>query len=202
MVDEWRRKGIDVTCETTPHYCFLTSEFMQTLGSLLRMNPPVREPGHADALLRGLVEGRIDAIATDHSPHTLQEKLNDDIWQATSGFAGVETSVRLFLTYGVKAGRMTLQDYVRVVSEGPARTWGLYPRKGAIAVGSDADLTVVDMERTGVIEAARMHGKNNHNPYEGRRTTAEPVGTIVRGQVIMRDGELVGAPRGRMVKRT
>jgi dihydroorotase-like cyclic amidohydrolase len=97
---------------------------------------------------------------------------------------------------------MTLQDYVRVASEGPARTWGLYPRKGAIAVGSDADMTVVDMERSGVIEAARMHGKNNHNPYEGRRTTAEPVGTIVRGEVVMRDGELVGTPRGRMVQRT
>ncbi|MBV9324310.1 MAG: allantoinase AllB [Chloroflexi bacterium] len=200
-VDEWRLKGIDVTCETTPHYCFLTSEFMHTLGSLLRMNPPVREPGHADALLRGLVEGRIDAIATDHSPHTLQEKLNDDIWQATSGFAGVETSVRLFLTYAVNVGRMRLQDYARVASEGPARTWGLYPRKGAIEVGSDADLTIVDLERQGVIEAARLHGKNNHTPFEGRRTTGQAVATIVRGHIVMRDGQLVGAARGRMVER-
>jgi dihydroorotase len=200
-VDEWRSKGIDITCETTPHYCFLTSEFMHTLGSLLRMNPPVREPGHADALLRGLAEGRIDAIATDHSPHTLEEKLNDDIWQATSGFAGVETSVRLFLTYGVNVGRMSLQDYVRVASEGPARTWGLYPRKGAVEVGSDADLTIVDLRRAGMIEAARLHGKNNHNPFEGRRTTGEAVATIVRGQIVMRDGQLIGEPRGRMVKR-
>jgi dihydroorotase len=201
MVDAWRQQGVDVTCETTPHYCFLTSEFMQTLGSLLRMNPPVREPGHADALLRGLAEGRINAVATDHSPHTLEEKLNDDIWQATSGFAGVETSVRLFLTYAVNVGRMSLQDYVRVASEGPARTWGLYPRKGAVEVGSDADLTIVDLQRGGVIEAARMHGKNNHNPYEGRRTTGEAVATVVRGQIVMRDGELVGEPRGRMVRR-
>jgi dihydroorotase len=200
-VDEWRQNGVDITCETGPHYCFLTSEFMQTLGSLLRMNPPVREPGHADALLRGLAEGRINAIATDHSPHTLQEKLNDDIWQATSGFAGVETSVRLFLSYAVNVDRMRLTDYVRVASEGPARAWGLYPRKGAIEVGSDADLTIVDLQRSGVIEAARMHGKNNHNPFEGRRTTAEPVATVVRGQVVMRDGELVGEPRGRMIQR-
>jgi dihydroorotase len=198
-IDEWRGKGIDLTCETGPQYCFLTSEFMHTLGSLLRMNPPVREPGHADALLRGLRDGGIDAIATDHSPHTLEEKLNDDIWQATSGFAGVETSVRMFLTYAVNVGRMTLQDYVRVAAEGPARTWGLYPRKGAIQVGSDADLTIVDLRRRGVIEAARMHGKNNHNPFEGRRTTGEAVATIVRGQIVMRDGELVGAPQGRMV---
>ncbi|MBV9577062.1 MAG: allantoinase AllB [Chloroflexi bacterium] len=200
-VDEWRRKGIDVTCETTPHYCFLTSERMQTLGSLLRMNPPVREPGHADPLLQGLVDGRIDVIATDHAPHTLAEKLNEDIWLAASGFAGVETSVRLFLTCAVNSGRMSLQDYVRVAAEGPARTWGLYPRKGAIEVGSDADLTIVDLAREGVVEAARLHGKNNHTPFEGWRTTGEAVATIVRGQIVMRDGELVGAPRGRIVGR-
>jgi dihydroorotase len=200
-VDQWRGRGIDLTCETTPHYCFLSADEMRRVGSLLRMNPPVREPGHAEPLLRGLVEGRIDAIATDHSPHTLQEKTNDNIWQAVSGFPGVETSVRVFLTEAVNAGRMTLQQYARATSEGPARAWGLYPRKGAIEAGADADLTIVDLQRDGVIDAARLHGKNNHSPWEGRRTTAEVVATVVRGQVVMRDGELVGQARGRMVRR-
>lgn len=201
-IDEWRAKGVDMTTETGAHYCFLSSEDMLALGSMLRMNPPVREPGHGDALVQGLVEGRVNGIATDHSPHTLEEKLNDDIWKAISGFAGVETSVRLFLTYGVNSGRMTLQQFVRVACEGAARTWGVYPRKGAIRVGSDADLTVVDLDRTGSIEAARMHGKNNHNPFEGHRTRGEAVATIVRGAFAMRDGELVGEPRGRMVRPT
>jgi dihydroorotase len=78
----------------------------------------------------------------------------------------------------------------------------VYPRKGAISIGSDADLTIVDLEREGVIEAARLHGRNNHNPYEGRRTRGEAVATVIRGQVVMRNGELVGQPRGRMVRPT
>ena len=200
MIDEWRAKGVDMTCETSAHYSFLTAEDMRTLGAMLRMNPPVREPGHGDALFQGLVDGRVDAIATDHSPHTREEKMHDDIWKAMSGFAGVETSVRLFLTYGVNAGRMTLSQYVRASSEGPARTWGLYPRKGAIAVGSDADLTIVDINKPGVIDAGAMHGKNNHNPFDGRQTTGAAVATIVRGAIVMRDGSLVGEPSGRMIR--
>src|SRR5579859_6198387 len=200
-IDAWRARGIDITCETGPQYCFLSADDMQRLGSLLRINPPVREPGHAEPLLRGLVDGRIDAIATDHSPHTREEKVKDDIWQAVSGFPGVETSVRLFATEAVNTGRMSLQQYVRAASEGPARAWRLYPRKGAIEVGADADLTIIDLQRTGTIEAARMHGKNNYGPWEGRRTTGAAVATIVRGQVVMREGELVGRPQGRMVVR-
>ena len=200
MIDEWRAKGVDVTCETGAHYCFLTSDDMRTLKSLLRMNPPVREKGHGEALIRGLATGRVNAIATDHSPHTKEEKLNDDIWKAISGFAGVEVSVRLFLTYGVNTGRLTLQQFVHATSEGPAKLWDIYPKKGAIRIGSDADLTIVDLERGGVIQEARLHGKNNLGPFDGHRTKGEAVATIVRGHIVMRDGELVGTPTGRMVR--
>jgi dihydroorotase len=200
MIDEWRAKGVDVTTETGAHYCFLTADNMRTLKSLLRMNPPVREPGHGDALVQGLASGRVNAIATDHSPHTKEEKLNDDIWKAISGFAGVEVSVRLFLTYGVNAGKLTLQQYVRASSEGPAKLWDMYPKKGAIRLGSDADLTIVDLERTGVIEESRLHGKNNLGPFDGHRTRGEAVATIVRGHIVMRDCELAGTAAGRMVR--
>jgi dihydroorotase len=199
MIDEWRAKGVDYTTETGAHYCFLTSENMQELGSVLRMNPPVREPGHGDALLAGLLDGRVQMIATDHSPHTEEEKKNPDIWKAISGFCGVETSLRLFLTYGVATGRMTLNQLVQATSEGPARTWDIYPTKGAIQIGSDADLTIVDLDSTDVIEAARLHSKNNTNPFEGHRTQGAAVATIVRGALVMKDGALVGEPRGRMV---
>jgi dihydroorotase len=200
-IEEWRRKGVDITCETTPQHCFLSSEQMQALGSLLRINPPVREAGQGPALLDGLIAGSIDAIATDHSPHLRSEKLHADIWQAVSGFAGVEISLRLFLTNAVHAGHMSLQQLVRATSEGPARAWGLYPRKGCLAVGSDADLTVVDLVVEDMIQESRLHGKNNLTPFEGQRTVGAAVATVIRGQVVMHRGELLGEPRGRMVTR-
>jgi dihydroorotase len=200
-IEAWRSRGIDITCETTPHHCFLTADDMRRLGPLLRINPPVREPGHGDALLAGLATGRINAIATDHSPHLPSEKFKDDIWQAVSGFAGVEISLRLFLTYAVHTGRMSLEQLVQVTSNGPARVWDLYPRKGALQVGSDADIVVIDLELEDTIQAQRMHGKNNLNPFEGHTTRGAAVATVVRGHVVMQDGELLGTPMGRMVKR-
>jgi dihydroorotase-like cyclic amidohydrolase len=194
MIDEWRAKGVDYTCETGAHYCFLGAEDMATLGPRLRMNPPVRHraEGHGDTLVEGLVSGRVTGIATDHSPHTHEEKLQDDIWKAISGFAGVETSVRLFLTNAVNAGRMTLEQFVRASSEGLARAWSIYPKKGTIMVGSDADLTIVDLSAEGEIRESELHGKNNLNPFEGHRTVGGPVATIVRGRVQMLDGRLTG----------
>jgi dihydroorotase len=200
-VEEWRRKDVDLTCEVTPHHCFLTSDDMVRLGSIARINPPIREPGHAEALLAGLARGVVNAIATDHAPHLPGEKLNADIWQAVSGFPGVETCLRLFLTYGVHAGRISLSQLVRATSEQPARIWGLYPRKGVVQIGADADLTVIDLEREDTIAAERLHGKNNLSPWEGHRTRGLAVATVVRGQVVMREGALCGAPAGRMVAR-
>lgn len=196
MIEEWRAKGVDITTETGPHYVFLNSDDMPRLGAMMRMNPPVREPGHDSALLTGLVMGRVNAIATDHSPHPREEKLDNDIWKALSGFAGVETSVRLFLTRAVNTGRMTLSQFVRATSLGPAKTWSLYPKKGIIQVGSDADLTIIDLEEEGVIEEESLHGKNNANPFLGEPTKGAPVATIVRGRLIVRDGVLDTSARG------
>jgi dihydroorotase len=202
MIDEWRAKGVDVTCETGAHYVFKKAEDMARVGVRLRMNPPIRygSEGHGDALLAGLLDGRVDQIATDHSPHTAEEKLNDDIWKAISGFPGVETSVAYFLTHGVNAGRMTLQQFVRATSDGPARTWDMWPQKGAIRIGSDGDLTIVDLKKAGVIRDDELHSKNHVTPFDGDETLGGPVGTIVRGQIVMREGEIVGTAAGRMVR--
>jgi dihydroorotase len=202
MIEAWRDREVDLTCETGAHYAFLKAEDMERLGSRLRVNPPVRygREGHGDALLDALADGRVDMIASDHAPHTREEKLNADVWQALSGFPGVETSVRLFLTNAVNAGRMSLQQFVRATSEGPARTWDLFPRKGTIRVGSDADLTIVDLAAEGVIRDEELHSKNAVTPFDGTRTKGAPVGTIVRGRIVMRDGALTGAPAGRAVR--
>lgn len=202
MIEEWRAKGVDITTETGAHYVFKKAEDMDQTGVRLRMNPPVRwgSEGHGDYLLQGLRDGRVSQIATDHSPHTAEEKLTGDIWTAISGFPGVETSVSYFLTYGVNAGRMTLQEFVRASSEGPAKTWDMYPQKGTIAVGSDGDLTIVDLDKEGVIRDDQLHSKNHVTPFDGDKTKGAPVATIVRGQIVMRDGEVVGEPRGRIVR--
>ena len=192
VVEEWKRRGVDITCEVTPQHCFLSSDDMQQLGAIVRINPPIRSADQGKALLEALTEGRIDAIATDHSPHLPSEKLQENIWKAVSGFAGVELSLRLFLTYG----GLSLQRLVCAMSEAPARIWGLYPRKGTIQVGSDADLTVVDLSVEDVVEAARLHGKNNLTPFEGRRTRGGAVATILRGQIVMKNGELITPPHG------
>jgi allantoinase len=202
MIDEWRAKGVDITCETGAHYVFKKAEDMDETGVRLRMNPPVRwgHEGHGDYLLQGLRDGRVNQIATDHSPHTAEEKLTGDIWTAISGFPGVETSVSYFLTYGVNAGRMSLREFVRATSEGPAKTWDMYPQKGAIRIGSDGDLTVVDLNKEGVIRDDELHSKNHVTPFDGDPVKGMPVATIVRGQIIFRDGELTGSPAGRMVR--
>ena len=199
-VEAWRRRGVDISCELTPHHAFLDTADVARLGGLARVNPPLRAPGHGATLLRALADGRIDVVATDHAPHERERRLGDDIWAVASGFPGVETSLPLFLGEGVAAGRLTLEQLVRATSEGPARTWGLWPQKGAIAIGSDADLTLIDLAREGVITGAGLHGRGDLTPYEGRRTMGAPVATIIRGQVVMRDGELVGEASGRAVR--
>lgn len=200
LIREAKSHGVDVTVETCPHYLLLAADDMRRLGPVLRMNPPVRDARHRAELWRGLADGTIDMLATDHSPHTVEEKTRADIWEAVSGFSGVETAVPLMLTE-VSRGRMTLERYVEWSSANPARAWGLYPRKGALAVGSDADLVLVDLAREGTIRAAALHGKSKITPFEGVPTRGRPVATIVRGRVVMRDGDLSGEPGwGRAVR--
>src|SRR5262249_51762810 len=112
-VEDWRRRGLDVTCEVTPHHAFLSTEDVARVGPVARINPPIREPGHGAALLEALVRGAVDMVATDHAPHTPEEKLRATIWEAVSGFAGVETSLRLLLTFG----GLSLPRLVEVTSE-------------------------------------------------------------------------------------
>ena len=194
-----KHRGVAVTAETCPHYLLLTAEDMHRVGPVLRVNPPVRAAGHAEPLWSGLADGVIDMLATDHAPHAIPEKIADDIWDCVSGFGGLETAIPLLLTE-VNRGRITLEQYVTWSSLAPARVWGLYPRKGVLDVGSDADIVIVDLEREATIRADRFQSKSKITPFEGFRTKGQPVCTIVRGRVVMRDGALEGRPGwGRLV---
>jgi dihydroorotase len=192
LIREAKRRGLPVSAETCPQYLFLDSGDYPRLGTRMKANPPVRDGEDREALWRGIAEGTIDMIASDHAPHTAEEK-ERPLWDAPSGIAGVETSAALMLT-AVSRGRLSLNDYARIASQAPARLWGLYPRKGGFTLGGDADFTLVDMNRAGVIRAAELHSKHQTSPYDGFETAGSPVAALLRGCFIMKDGVLTGKP--------
>ena len=192
---EAKARGVDITGETCPHYLLFDEHAYTALGPIIRVNPPVRERHHQAALWAGLADGAIDMIATDHAPHDPAEKTSADIWQADCGFPGVETQMALMLTQ-VAAGRLSLNDYVRLAAGAPARAFGLWPMKGVLQPGSDADLAIVDLRREGVLAADRLHSRGRITPFEGMAVTGAPVHTLVRGRFVMRDGTLVEGTNG------
>lgn len=200
-VERWRAAGVDLTCEVTPHHVLFDRDVYDRFGGFAKVNPPIRGGADASALLLALADGRVDCLGSDHAPHALADKRRAAIADVPAGIPGVETMLSLMLTE-VAQGRLTMQQLVLATSERPARAWGLWPRKGTIQVGSDADLTLVDLHRPGVIDPAALHGMNNETPFVGRPTLGAPVATIVRGRIVMRDGQLIGAPGwGRQVSR-
>ena len=186
-----KRRGVDVTVETCPQYLLMTSEQMKTMHGLAKVNPPIREPGHDVALWAALHDGTIDMIATDHAPHAIEEKRRDTIWNCECGFPGVQTQMALMLTQVVR-GRLTINDYVKWACVNPARAWGLYPHKGVLQPGADADIVLVDMALEREIRDESLFSKSKISPWHGWRTSAGPVLTMVRGKVVAKDGELVG----------
>jgi dihydroorotase len=193
---EAKARGVDVTAETCPHYLMLDTEDYERCGSLIRVNPPVREPHHKALLWAAIRDRTIDMISTDHAPHTSEEKHRDDIWTADCGFPGVESQMPLMLT-AVARGEISIVDYMRLSSVAPARAFGLYPRKGALIPGADADLTMVDLAANSRIDQAMLHSARARiTPFHGHALKGLPVHTLVRGGFVMRDRELVAEARG------
>jgi allantoinase len=187
-----KARGVDLTAETCPHYLLLSTDDGARVGpNALRVIPPVREPGHAEPLWDALIQGTIDVLSTDHAPHLRDEKHRASIWDCAPGFPGVEISMRLMLTE-VRRGRMTLSQYVRMACEAPARAFGLYPRKGALLPGSDADLVVVDTERRDTISTGRLHSIGRETPFHGWETIGLPAITFVRGSIVAENGTICG----------
>lgn len=192
---EAKSRGVEITGETCPCYLFLNSGDYARLGSVIRVNPPVREARDSAAIWEALQTGVVDMIATDHAPHTPEEKTNDVIWKADCGFPGVETQMPLMLSE-VAAGRMTLEHYVRISSANPARAFGMWPAKGRLAVGALADIAVLDLAREEVIAAERLHSRGKITPFEGRKTVGAPIHTLVRGAFVQRDRSIVEGMAG------
>jgi dihydroorotase len=201
LLREAKRRGVDVTAETCPQYLLLNTDHMRTLGGIMRLNPPIREARHNQPLWDALMDGTIDMIATDHAPHSPDEKTRESIWDCDCGFPGVETQMPLMLTEVNKA-RATLMDYVRWSSVAPAKAWGLFGTKGVIAPGAHADIAIVDMALAGVLSQNRLQSISKISPWNGRAVQGYPVHTLVRGRFVMQHGKLVAdaAGWGRSVK--
>jgi dihydroorotase len=184
--------------EVTPHHLTLAGPLdYERLGTLIQMNPPVRDEAHRQAVWEGLDEGVADILGSDHAPHTLEEK-SGTYPNTPSGMTGVQTLVPIMLDH-VNASRLTLERFVDMTSAGPKRLFGI-ARKGRIAVGYDGDFTIVDLHRVETITNTWIASKCAWTPYDGKKVTGWPIGTIVRGNVVMWDGALETPSRGEVVR--
>jgi len=194
MARQAKEQGRPVSVEVNPWALFLGSwENVEKLGPYcLGFWVPEH---HVEALWKGIEDGTVDLIGTDHAPHTKEEKDIGwkDMWQSPGGEPQIQDYLKLFLT-AVNEGKLTLDKLVRITSYNPARIFGVYPRKGTIQVGSDADLTIVDMKREETITNETTYTRVGWTPYHGRKVKGVPVYTIVRGKVVMEDGKVVGKP--------
>jgi dihydropyrimidinase len=173
-------------------------------GMMHVMSPPLRDKRNPSALWKALQAGLIDTVGTDHCPFDIRQKLlgAKDFTQIPNGIPGLEDRVNLMYTYGVRRGGLDIHRFVDALSTRAAKLFGLFPRKGTIAVGSDADLVIYDTEYRGTISAATQHTNNDYNAFEGFAIEGRPSAVIVRGKVQARDGVFVGEPgRGHMIRR-
>jgi dihydroorotase-like cyclic amidohydrolase len=193
-----RHPEMDVVLETTLHHLCLTYE---TAGGLIgKVNPPIRGEQDREAIWRAVLSGEVDTIVSDHAC-CMEEMKGGDTWTALPGFGGTSLLYPVLLTEGVKKRGMSLSRAVELLSTNPARHFGLYPKKGTIAVGSDADFAVVDLDESRTVEAAGLHSAQDHTPFAGLPLAGWPSTTVVRGQVVFDRGEAQGPRVGRFIGR-
>jgi dihydroorotase len=187
-----------VTCEVTPqHLTFAAPKIYERLKGLAQMNPPIRDETHRTGLWNGIANGVVDVIGTDHSPHTLEEKARS-YPASPSGMPGVQTVVAVMLTH-VAEGRLTLERFVDLTSHGAARVFGI-AGKGRLAVGHDADLTIVDLKARRTIRNEDQANRSGWTAFDGFEAKAWPMATIIRGRIVMRDDEITADGTGEPVR--
>jgi dihydroorotase (multifunctional complex type) len=195
-----KEAGRDVTCEVTPNHLILSSDDYARYGQMAIIAPPLRSKDNVDALWCGLEEGTVDALGSDHAPHALDEKSASSVWDVKVGVVGLETTLPLMLTM-VRKNRLTLAQLVSLLAEKPAEIFGL-AGVGRLEQGKNADLTVVDFNCQFKIDSSKFKSKAKFSPYYGWEVWGKPVKTIVNGQLVMDEGEIVAkAGSGSIVRR-
>ena len=200
-----QERGVDVLAETCPQYLHLDVTRLEGPDAENYVcTPPLRDPWHHEELWHGLGQGWIHTVATDHCPFWMHDRHAGlaareggwaDFTEIPGGLPGIETRLALVWA-GVRDGQLTAEDWVRLCAEAPAKTFGLWPRKGSLRVGADADVVVWNPERAQSLDAAALHMRTDHSPYAGMTATGWPELVLLRGRVVARDGRFVGEPAG------
>ncbi|GIM48016.1 amidohydrolase [Collibacillus ludicampi] len=198
LVRDAQKKGIPVTAETCPHFLFLDADDYERVGPAMKVYPPVKRKRDREALWSGLLDGTISLVCSDHAPHTLEEK-NGDLFSIPAGMCGVETMLPLMLNE-VNRGTITLPFVVQKLSENPAKLFNIYPKKGALEPGADADIVLVNMSMKKEIRNENLHSKQPLTAFHGTLIKGWPVATFLRGQQIVQNGQVIGEPVGELIK--
>ncbi|PAV29738.1 allantoinase AllB [Virgibacillus profundi] len=208
LVREAKKRGVKVTAETCPHYLVLNAQDSMTeRGTFAKIAPPLREKEDNIVHWQGLADGSIDFVGTDHAPYeiaTEKDAPDSDIWNSFPGIPGVETMVPILVSEGLNKGRLSLSRFVEVTSRNAAIHYGIYPKKGSMELGSDADFTVIDLEREYTIDEQKTESMAKYNPLHGMQLKGMPIQTIVRGKVVYDEdnGGILGeSGYGEFVKR-
>jgi dihydropyrimidinase len=200
-----RADGLPVFVETRPLYLYLTGRALEEpQGGKYVGSPPLRELSDVEAMWAGLADGSVHTLGSDHAPWLLQDKTDPslDVFTARQGVADLETIMPMLFSEGVRTGRISLQRFVSLTSTSAARLFGLYPRKGTVSVGSDADLVVLDPQLHRQIDGRSMQSRAGYSVYDGREVFGWPRFTVSRGDVVLEDGEVIAPPgRGRWLRR-
>ncbi len=191
-IAEAKKAQRKVTCEVTPNHLLLSAADLQHYGSLVIMAPPLRNQDQVDALWKGIDNGTVDAIGSDHAPHTPEEKAASSIWDVKVGVSGLQTTLPLMLTQ-VQKNRLSFAQVVRFLAEKPAEIFGLKNR-GRLQQGKNADITVVDFNQKFKVDASKFKSKAKFSPYNGWEVVGKPVKTYVNGVLVFDEGEIVVKP--------
>lgn len=192
LIANAKNEGVNVTAEVAPHHLILTEKNAKTLGTNAKVCPPLRTKRDVDALNEGLINGAIDIIASDHAPHSEKEKALP--WksrgkEAPFGMIGIETTLALVLTFLVKPGLLTMYQAINKLSTLPAKIFGL--EAGSLALGSKADITIIDPEKKWTIDASKFYSKSRNCPFDGWEVQGKAIMTIIGGRIIMKEGEII-----------
>lgn len=200
LVAEARARGVDVSCETCPHYLVLAEDDMDRLGAVAKCAPPLRPQEEQDALWQRLFDGTLPMVASDHSPAPASMKHYEDFFQVWGGISGCQSLLSLLLTDGCYARKLPLTAIARVTAEYVAERFGVAPNKGRIQVGADADLALVNLQQEYVLRAENLLYRHQHSPYVGKAFRGQVVRTLVRGITVYLDGKVVSEPVGRLAR--